>query len=330
MRQVYTEFHFDQLADWMSEQGLDEWADALPSMVDRGFDYKRYGDLQGWLELLDELPDIEAEEVELTSQVALHSSALDPESRAQIEQALRGLVPWRKGPYSLFGIDLDAEWRSDWKWERILPGLDSLDGQLVLDVGCGNGYHLWRMLGAGARRVIGIDPSPRFAIQFQIIKRLMGDYPAHLVPCTIEALPASLNAFDSVFSMGVLYHRRSPFDHLLDLRNVLSSRGQLVLETLVIAGDQTRCLIPADRYAKMRNVWFIPSIGMLSLWLTRLGFQDVRVIDETPTSVDEQRTTDWMQFESLADFLDPCDQSRTIEGYPAPVRATLTARKPAD
>ena len=44
------------------------------------------------------------------------------------------------------------------------------------------------------------------------------------------------------------------------------------------------------------------------------------------TSLDEQRRTDWMTSESLAEFLDPNDRSKTIEGYPAPLRAVLTAK----
>jgi len=47
------------------------------------------------------------------------------------------------------------------------------------------------------------------------------------------------------------------------------------------------------------------------------------VVDVSPTTPDEQRTTDWMTFHSLKDFLDPDDPTRTIEGYPGPIRATL-------
>ena len=75
----------------------------------------------------------------------------------------------------------------------------------------------------------------------------------------------------------------------------------------------------------MRNVWFIPTTGLLETWLERCGFSAVRTVDVTPTGLDEQRTTDWMHFESLADFLDPADNRLTVEGYPAPVRAVLVA-----
>ncbi len=198
----------------------------------------------------------------------------------------------------------------------------------VLDVGCGNGYHMWRMLGEGARLTVGIDPSHLFLIQFEAIRKLMGDdQRAHLLPLGIEQLP-KLEAFDTVFSMGVLYHRRSPLDHLVQLKDQLVSGGELVLETLVIEGDENAVLVPTSRYAQMRNVYFFPSAKALKVWLELVGFKDVRIVDENVTSVDEQRTTDWMTHNSLPDYLDPNDPSKTVEGYPAPRRAVLVATKP--
>ena len=148
------------------------------------------------------------------------------------------------------------------------------------------------------------------------------------LPLALEELPAKLEGFDTVFSMGVLYHRRSPIDHLLDLKDTLLRGGELVLETLVVEGDAQQVLVPEDRYAMMRNVWFLPSVPALELWLRRAGFVDVRCVDVSTTSVEEQRATDWMRFQSLPDFLDPADHSRTVEGLPAPTRAVLLARKP--
>jgi tRNA (mo5U34)-methyltransferase len=77
----------------------------------------------------------------------------------------------------------------------------------------------------------------------------------------------------------------------------------------------------------MRNVWFLPSTKTMLLWLRRCGFKDVACVDISRTSVKEQRRTEWMKFESLADFLDPKDHTKTIEGHPAPLRAIFTATK---
>lgn len=253
---------------------------------------------------------------------------LTPRQRLGIETLLRQLMPWRKGPFSLYGTEIDTEWRSDWKWDRVLPHISPLEGRTILDVGCGSGYHMWRMLGAGASMVVGIDPMQLFLCQFEAVRKLLGDdQRAYLLPVGIEQLPA-LNAFDTVFSMGVLYHRRSPLDHLWQLKNQLVSGGELVLETLVIEGDENAVLVPGERYAQMRNVYFLPSAAALKKWLEKCGFTDVRIADHALTSTEEQRRTDWMTSDSLAEFLDPENPHLTVEGYPAPLRAVLVARKP--
>ena len=176
--------------------------------------------------------------------------------------------------------------------------------------------------------VVGLDPFLRFLMQSEAVRKYTGTTcPHYVLPLTDADLPEKLGLFDVTFSMGVLYHRTSPIDHLQALRESLAPGGVLVLETLVIAGEQLSILVPEDRYAKMRNVWFIPSVPMLLLWLRRCGFRDMKVIDVSRTTIQEQRRTDWMTFESLSDFLDPADAERTIEGHPSPIRAVVTARK---
>ncbi|PAU62825.1 tRNA 5-methoxyuridine(34)/uridine 5-oxyacetic acid(34) synthase CmoB [Pseudomonas sp. PIC25] len=304
---------------------LAAWANGLQAQLDARMDIG-HGDLERWQGALDALPDLKPTEVELRERFRLDAPCTDA-TRAQLRQALLGLSPWRKGPFDLFGVHIDTEWRSDWKWARVAPHLE-LHGKRVLDVGCGNGYYQWRMLGAGADSVIGIDPNWLFFCQFQAIQRYLPDLPAWHLPFALEDLPERLEGFNTVFSMGVLYHRRSPIEHLLALKDCLVRGGELVLETLVIAGDEQNVLIPEDRYAQMRNVWFLPSVPALERWLRRAGFTDVRCVDVSITRVEEQRSTEWMRFQSLPDFLDPHDHSRTIEGLPAPMRAVVLARKP--
>jgi tRNA (mo5U34)-methyltransferase len=264
----------------------------------------------------------------LHSVTAESQTPLSEGQRLGIEKLLRNLMPWRKGPYSLYGVDIDTEWRSDLKWDRVLPHISPLAGRTILDVGCGSGYHLWRMIGAGAHLAVGIDPMQLFVCQFEAVRKLLGnDQRAHVLPLGIEQLP-ELNIFDTVFSMGVLYHRRSPLDHLYQLKNQLAKEGELVLETLVVEGDENTVLVPGERYAQMRNVYFIPSALALKNWLEKCGFVDVKIVDHCYTTSEEQRRTSWLTTESLADFLDPNDPTKTIEGYPAPLRAVLVARKP--
>ncbi|MBF0255783.1 MAG: tRNA 5-methoxyuridine(34)/uridine 5-oxyacetic acid(34) synthase CmoB [Gammaproteobacteria bacterium] len=292
-----------------------------------------HGDLPRWQAAIDSLPQLPAERI-LLNQPAVaaldgnRGAPLTAELQVQIIQALQQLHPWRKGPFHLHGIDIDSEWRSDLKWGRVARHLPDLSGELILDVGCGNGYYGWRMLGAGARLVLGIDPTLLFIKQFDAVRHFLGEtHPLFLLPLGIEQLPAGMGLFDRVFSMGIFYHRRSPFDHLLELRDLLRPGGQLVLETLLISGGVGEVLVPDGRYAKMRNVWFIPSSQTLLAWLGRAGFRQARLLEQTPTTAQEQRRTDWMRFESLADFLDPADPSRTIEGHPAPMRGLFLAEK---
>lgn len=312
---------------WLADPLLQAWAQALPAQIEAGFNPKRYGDLQRWRAALESLPDLPASQVHLDqSAVGVSGSPLSSQQAAALEDALRGLHPWRKGPFRLFDIEIDTEWRSDWKWDRVQPHLASLTGKRVLDIGCGSGYHAWRMLGAGASEVIGIEPTPLFVLQFWALQRYIQAHGISVLPLGIEHIPPQLRAFDSVFSMGLLYHRRSPFDHLAQLRDCLTDTGELVLETLVVEGDENTVFVPPGRYARMGNVWCIPSPEALSKWLKKVGFKEVSIVDITVTTVDEQRQTSWMQFHSLSHFLDPNDPSKTIEGHPAPMRAILIAK----
>ncbi len=320
---------FSPLVRRWQDSELAPWAATLLDDIGEQFHAERYGDLPRWQNALASLPDANASRIDLASDCVTVGAAddLSPTARTELEAALRDLHPWRKGPFELFGVHIDTEWRSDWKWQRVTPALDDLAGRRVLDVGCGSGYHCWRMLGAGASEVIGIDPTPLFVLQFQALQKYIRRNEAWVLPLGIEQLPPGLAAFDTVFSMGVLYHRRSPIEHLMELRDTLRPGGQLVLETLVVEGDANTCLVPSGRYARMGNVWFLPSTDMLLLWLNKLGFRQPTLVDVNVTSTDEQRSTDWMSFHSLANFLDPEDFTRTIEGYPAPRRAIVTARK---
>ena len=322
--------NYQSLLDWMIDSPIADWRNTLPSLLREQLNPARWGDLSAWTKCLEQLPDIDPLTTDFTSAVTIGDpSLMDKGRRDQLQSTLMALHPWRKGPYDLFGLSIDTEWRSDWKWERLLPHISSLNKRLVLDVGCGNGYHCWRMLGAGANRVIGIDPSPKSVFQFHAIKHFAGaQHPVDVLPLGIEQMPNKLQAFDSVFSMGVLYHRRSPIDHLLELKGLLRSGGQLILETLIIQGTEGEVLVPEERYAKMPNVWFLPSADSLIGWMRKLGFRDTRLVDICKTTTEEQRTTEWMKFESLADFLDPADSDKTLEGHPAPLRAIFLAEAP--
>ncbi|MFO7809154.1 tRNA 5-methoxyuridine(34)/uridine 5-oxyacetic acid(34) synthase CmoB [Guyparkeria sp.] len=294
----------------------------------RTFDWAavNHGDWSRWLAAVGDLPERPDGAVNHFDRPAITARA--GEALPGLEDVLRDLIPWRKGPFDLFGVSIDTEWRSDLKWDRLVEHIRPLAGRRVLDIGSGNGYHLWRMLGAGADFALGVDPTWVFVAQFHAVAHLLGETRAGIVPTTLEGFPQRPR-FDTVFSMGVLYHRRDPFTHLGELKACLRPGGELVLETLVVEGDATTILTPADRYAGMRNVWFLPSPAAVIGWLKRMGFVDTELLDVTMTTAEEQHRTEWFgDRQSLIDFLDPDDPSRTREGLPAPRRAIITARRP--
>lgn len=287
----------------------------------------RHGDMQRWQQLLARLPDLQASTTTLGETITIGKAGdIAPAQKLQLEQNLRCFIPWRKGPFELFGIHIDTEWQSHWKWQRVVDAIAPLAGRTVLDVGSGNGYYGFRMLEAGAHLVIGIDPHIAYVAQFHAIKHYAPKLPLFILPVTLEQLPLPIPHFDTVFSMGVLYHRRAPIEHLLQLRDCLRSGGELVLETLYVDGEEGVSLTPKDRYARMSNVWFVPSVKTLVRWLSRCRFTDIQVIDESVTTVHEQRKTEWMPYQSLSDALNPSNPDLTIENYPAPKRVVIIAR----
>jgi tRNA (mo5U34)-methyltransferase len=317
---------FNQFYQKIATNRLSHWLNILPAQLSHWHDNNLHGDFKHWQKTLDALPLVETNTTkDIVNTVKVGELGdLDQGQFKRLENLMKKFKPWRKGPYHIYGLHIDTEWRSDFKWDRLAEHIGDLSGKYVLDIGCGSGYHLWRMRGAGAEFVVGIDPTQLFLMQFNAIKHFIDDSQVHLLPLGVEQLP-ELKAFDTVFAMGVLYHRRSPIDFLYQLKAQLVKGGELVLETLIVDGDENTVLVPGERYAKMRNVWFLPSEKAMCAWLGRCGFSNVRVVNTDITALDEQRKTEWIDTESLQDFLDPNDSSKTIEGYPAPKRAIFIA-----
>jgi tRNA (mo5U34)-methyltransferase len=278
-----------------------------------------HGDMPHWLKAIENLPgmsgltELDHGAPRLGGKVA---------GTTALREQLIKLHPWRKGPLELGGVRIDTEWRSDWKWDRLKAHLD-LRGQRILDIGCGNGYFGLRMLGAGASLVVGVDPTLVFVMQWLAMQKLSPELNNFVLPLGIEDLPANCSGFDSVFSMGVLYHRRNPVGHLEQLKKLARPGGQLVLETLVLEGEGQYMLEPEGRYARMRNVHAIPTLEILHDWVEQAGLGETLVLDVSRTTTGEQRSTEWMTFQSLAECLDKDNPMLTVEGHPAPVRAAL-------
>ena len=308
----------------------DEWISSLVETARANISDSAHGSLPGWREILGSLPNAGRNSFDLKSPVIAAHIDWTEESQHLARESLLALKPWRKGPFNIGGIEIDTEWRSDLKWSRLENFVSPLAGRRILDVGCGNGYYALRMRGLDAKLVVGIDPTLLFVVQFAALAHFMRPEPVHVLPLRLHELPESSDlapGFDTTFSMGVLYHQRDPIQHLLQLNESLRSGGELILETLIIPGEESALVVPDDRYARMRNVWHLPTVTRLTEWLVESGFTDIRVVDQTVTTTEEQRSTEWMPFESLQEALAPPDSSKTVEGLPAPLRAVIVCKR---
>lgn len=280
-----------------------------------------HGDFRRWYE---DIQTIHAypKKIQLNQPIILAQGETDTDA---LKALLENLKPWRKGHFSLFDIDLDSEWRSELKYQRLRDLKLDWHGLDVLDVGCGNGYYLMRMLGDGVRSVIGIDPSWHYFAQYLLLKRLLLCQNCAYFPITLDDYGFS-GLFDLTLSMGVFYHRRDPLGHLVQLRQTLKPKGKLVLETLTVAGDEHTVLLPSDRYAGMKNVYFLPSALWLEKALRRCGLKVLHISEPVLTTSNEQRKTQWIDTHSLADFLN-AEQTATIENLPLPQRQMFVAER---
>ena len=316
------------LFEELAAHGLPEWREQLQPLLEAKLAEGAHGDLPKWRDALAGLPRCDAQPAELDQPViTVCPTGLAPDARERVRALLQELSPWRKGPFQVGDILIDAEWRSDLKWARIENAISPLADRLVLDVGCGNGYYALRMRGMGARAVVGIDPMLLYVAQHLAIRHFMPPQPVYVMPLRLQELPPA-EVFDTAFSMGVLYHQREPREHLEALLRMLKDGGELVLETLVLPGGLREARTP-QRYARMKNVWLIPTQPLLLDWLQEAGFHDARIEDVSATTKLEQRRTAWMPYESLAEALTPADPNTTVEGWPAPRRAVAVARKPS-
>jgi len=245
--------------------------------------------------------------------------------REQIERTARMMMPWRKGPFELFGLFIDTEWQSFIKYNLLRPHFN-LTGKRVADIGCNNGYYLFRMQEDSPAKLVGFDPSALFKTQFDFINHFAKtDIVYELLG--VEHLPDYEEKFDTIFCLGVLYHRSDPVAMLKQLYKGLDESGEVYLDTFMIDGQDEICLTPAGSYSKIPNIYFVPTIPALRNWCLRAGFAGFTVLETSVTTPEEQRKTEWIEGQSLEDFLDPADPSKTVEGYPAPKRVYIRLTK---
>ena len=252
-------------------------------------------------------------------------NSLSKEGFELLENNAKKLKPWRKGPFNLAGLEIDSEWQSNLKYNLLRPYFNLKD-KVVADVGCNNGYYMFRMLEDKPKKLVGFDPGVNFKVQFDFVNHFIkSDIEFELLG--VEHLEVYEHKFDFIFMLGVLYHRSDPIGALKSLAKALNKDGEIIVDSFMIDGEDEICLTPYERYAKIPNIYFIPTVNCFKNWLNRAGFTDIELLEITTTDDKEQRVTPWTNEQSLNDFLDPNDPAKTVEGYPAPKRAYLKARK---
>ena len=317
----------NHLLKYINEFDLKPFSDALQQLIGKKNAEICQGRGKAYAAAFNELPAITPSAIRLDrDRIGIGQDAdTSSDQKERILRMLLDLRPWRKGPFNVFGIDIDSEWDSSIKWNRLKDHISHLGGRKILDIGCSNGYYMFRMTRQKPQMVLGIDPFATFYYQFLTLNHFMCLPNIFCVPAKLEELPVMESYFNTVFCMGILYHRRSPLDSLRQIHALMAKGGELVLETLIISGDSETALCPYPRYSKMHNIYFLPTVACLTGWLKRSGFENVRCISTEITNSQEQRKTDWIISESLVDFLDPENPEKTIEGYPAPIRTLLIA-----
>jgi tRNA (mo5U34)-methyltransferase len=279
--------------------------------------------IRPYQEAIEQLPEYKNVEITLSDVVDIHIPKLSMAETKQIEETARLMLPWRKGPFRINALYIDTEWQSQIKYNLLEPHFDLKD-KVVGDIGCNNGYYLFRMLTHKPKKLIGFDPSAMYYSQFQFLNHfIQSDIVYELLG--VEHVEFYEHKFDTLFCLGVLYHRSDPVAMLKSLFKGLNKGGELILDTFMIDGEGEICLTPKDRYSKIPNIYFVPTVPALINWCQRAGFKNIEVLETAVTNAHEQRKTEWIEGQSLEDFLDPNDATKTVEGYPAPKRVYIKA-----
>jgi len=307
-------------------QARQEAVRALHTVMQRRLRQNKKG-FRRFREPYESLNGIQARQLSLAADVVKigDSDELSPDERQVVYKAMRRFMPWRKGPFSVFGIDIDAEWRSERKWRRLESVLPSLTGKVIADIGCNNGYYMFRMAAGSPALVLGFEPYLQHYYAFKSLNGMAGLPNLAIEPFGVEDIGLFPETFDVIFLMGIIYHRISPLGMLKEIRATLRPGGCLIVESQAIPGEEPVALFPAERYAKVPGTYFVPTAVCLQNWLLRAGFSDVELFCSHPMSSEEQRRTPWMTFESYEDFIDADNPQLTVEGYPAPRRVYFKA-----
>ena len=281
------------------ELKIDHWLDELKNVINKEVEFfnNPIGNACFFNKALENLPELEPSSIELNNNKIIigRESDISSSDFDKIKKNLLKLNPWRKGPFNIFGINIDTEWQSFIKWNRLKDHLGEIKNQKILDIGSSNGYYMFKLAALNPLMVLGVEPQHSFYYQYLALQKYLNLENVFCLPIKFETLPCMQDYFDTVFCMGILYHRKSPVEMLQAIHKLMRKGGNLIVENLVLESKQGLCLFPESRYAKMRNVFFIPDLKCMESWLVRAGFSNIQCIDVSKTTIEEQRQTDWIQ-----------------------------------
>ena len=110
----------------------------------KAFTFKNIAPLK---EMLDNLPQFEIKNIEFGNSIKIEGEF----DNKLIYETAKKLMPWRKGPFQIGDIFIDSEWQSFIKY-NLLESHFNLENKIVADVGCNNGYYMFRMLSQNPKK----------------------------------------------------------------------------------------------------------------------------------------------------------------------------------
>lgn len=270
--------------------------------------------------------DIEPHYKPVKGEVTLVPSNDEPS--LELLKQLKELIPWRKGPYYAGNVKIDSEWNSEKKFNRLTTVLSKFEFSRVLDIGCNNGYYMFKLLESfpSLTQIMGLEPVQLFQRQFAMLIQSMPTKNIYFLPFGWEILPVLKDSYDLILNMGLLYHHSDPIKLIKESRNALSKKGTLVIETIIIPGKGSSAIFPEKKYMGAKGFYFIPTLDCLLNWLRRAGGQNIQVHEVSAFSTDEQRKTEWAPYHEVKDFVDSTNPGHTIEGIPLPQRVIITLK----
>jgi len=162
----------------------------------------------------------------------------------------------------------------------VLDWLGPPQGDRCLEIGCGSGVLLERVLAAGAKSAAGLDHSPdMLALTIERNREAIARDRLHLKPGDAADIPWPDHSFEAAFSANMFFFVYDPEEVLAELFRVLVPGGRLVIATM--AGPLPK--------PSLRCPWLYPPMGSalnvhtdeeMAAMYQRAGFTDVCVESE--------------------------------------------------